>query len=162
VTLEHSFTVTRTLDAPRDLVFQAWTEPEHLRWFFADGVGEGETVEVDLRVGGTWRMLMVENATKCYWTGGVYREIVPDERLVFSWGAVDGWPALDPDHPEAGPLVTITLHDRGEQTELELRTDLPVHLSQDELAGWYDLGLHDGWSQTLDRLLISFRLPRVK
>ena len=162
MTLEHSFTVTRILDAPRHLVFQAWTEPDHLRWFFADGAGAGDAVEVDLRVGGAWRMLMVENEDKTYWTGGVYREIVPGERLVFSWGAVGGWPALDPDHPEAGPLVTITLHDRGEQTEMRLRTDLPAQLSQDELAGWYDLGIREGWSQTLYRLLISFRLPRVK
>lgn len=162
MTLEHSFALTRMLDAPRDLVFRAWTEPEQLRWFFADGVGEGDAVEVDLRVGGAWRMLMVENESKRYWTGGVYREIVPDERLVFSWGAVGGWPALDPDRPEDGPVVTITLHDRGEQTEMELVTAFPPRLSQDELEAWYALGIRDGWSQTLYRLLISFRLPRVR
>ena len=45
---------------------------------------------------------------------------------------------------------------------MDLRTDLPAQLSRAELAGWYDLGIRDGWSQTLYRLLISFRLPRVK
>jgi uncharacterized protein YndB with AHSA1/START domain len=161
-TLEHTFTLTRILDAPRETVFQAWTDPEHLQWFFGDAKGDGEIVEVDLRVGGVWRQRMVENETKSYFTGGIYREIVPVERLVFLWGASDGWPSYDADHPEESPLVTVTLNDLGDRTEMVFLVTFPGHLSQDELRAWFALGIRDGWSQTLYRLLISFRLPKVR
>lgn len=159
MTLDNTFSLTRILDAPRDLVFRAWTDPEQLRWFLGDGDDSAGTIEVDLRVGGAWRLLMVENADKSYWTGGIYREIVPGERLVFTWGATDGWPLIVRDRPDDSPVVTVDLHELGDKTEMVLTTALPAHLSQDELAGWFALGIRDGWSRTLQRLLVSFPLP---
>ena len=52
---------------------------------------------------------MVIDRSTVYFTGGVYREIVPDEKLVFAWGATDGWPKLDPDRLDDSPQVTVTL-----------------------------------------------------
>lgn len=88
---ERSFTLTRILDAPPAHVFRAWTDPARLGWF-ADPRQPmpDDPIEVDLKVGGTWRQRMVAPDATVYTTGGIYREIVPDERLVFAWGAVDG------------------------------------------------------------------------
>jgi uncharacterized protein YndB with AHSA1/START domain len=86
-----------TLDAPRADVFRAWTDPDHLQWFYnpAQPIPD-EPIELDLRVGGVWRQRMVISEQMNYVTGGVYREIVRDEKLVFNWGAAGGWPELDP------------------------------------------------------------------
>jgi uncharacterized protein YndB with AHSA1/START domain len=158
--LERRFTLTRILDAPRDLVFQAWTDPERLQWFFNDAVTTPrDPIVVDLRVGGVWRQKMVENHTTAYFTGGIYREIVPGEKLVFTWGAVDGWPQIDPDHPEDSPLVTVTLierGERGEQTEMIFELALPEHLSDERVREWLASGCREGWGDTLDRLVASF------
>ena len=87
------FTLTWTLDATPADVFRAWTNPEHLQWFYNDrNPIPGTPIGLDLRVGGVWRQEMVIDASKTYITGGVYREIVPDEKLVFAWGATGGWP----------------------------------------------------------------------
>jgi len=87
IDLKRTFTLTRLLDAPRELVFQAWTDPEHLQWFFSDVAPPREPIELDLRVGGVWKQQMIVNESTEYFTGGVYREIVPGEKLVFVWGA---------------------------------------------------------------------------
>jgi len=154
--IERSFTLTRILNAPRDLVFQAWTDPAHLGWFFSETTPPGEPVEVDLRVGGAWRQRMIESADKEYVTGGVYREIVPVERLVFEFGAVGGWPEIRPGRVDEVPVVTVQLNELGERTEMLLRVDLPARLSDAEVKAWLDLGIRDGWGMTIDRLVQRF------
>lgn len=153
---ERSFTLTRILNAPRDLVFRAWTDPEHLGWFFGEGTPAGEPIDVDLRVGGAWRQRMVESEDRQYVTGGVYREIVPGERIVFDFGAVGGWPEIRPGHVDEVPVVTIQLNDLGERTEMLLRVDLPAALSDAQAKAWLDLGIRDGWGITIDRLVHRF------
>jgi uncharacterized protein YndB with AHSA1/START domain len=154
--LERGFTLTRTLNAPREAVFRAWTEPERLKWFFSPVSEVREPIEVDLRVGGAWRQRIVVDADTEYVTGGVYREIVPPERVVFTWGAIDGWPRIDPDHPEDGPVVTVTLHQVGETTEMVFRLDLPGDLSEEQVREWLARGIRAGWIRTLDRLVRAF------
>src|SRR3954453_9409483 len=95
-TTKRDLTIVRRLDAPRELVFQVWSDPDHLQWFANPPHPPRVPITVDLRVGGAWRLQMIENEGKPYMTGGIYREIVPSEKIVFSWGAVDGWPAIDP------------------------------------------------------------------
>jgi uncharacterized protein YndB with AHSA1/START domain len=151
---ERSLTLTRILDAPRDLVFKAWTDPEELRWFL--NITPSEPIEVDLRVGGVWKLMMIENEETRYFSGGIYLEIVPVERLVFAWGAVGGWPKLDVEHPERNPIVTITLIEIGEQTEMVFRMDLPDGLTDQEARDWFALGIRGGWSGTIDRLVSKF------
>lgn len=93
----HGFTITRTLDSTPERVYRAWTEPDKLGWFFSGNGQVDEPIEVDARVGGAWRQRMNVDETTSYLTGGVYRELVPGERIVFDWGAVGGWPELPPD-----------------------------------------------------------------
>lgn len=155
-----AFTVVRTFDAPPERVFAAWTEPEHLGWFFS---GHGEVTEpivADATVGGAWRQRMIVDDDTSYVTGGIYRELVPGERLVFDWGAVGGWPELPVDASTRDavdvPRVTITLIPLpGDRTELRLHQALPSHLTDEQRAEWDKIDCYAGWSQTIDRLPAS-------
>jgi len=149
---DRGFTITRRFAAPRAVVFRAWTDPAHLGWFANPFFAAEHPTTVDLRVGGAWRLHMVENEAKAYMTGGVYREIVPPERLVFSWGAVDGWPTIDPDRLDDVPLVTVTLGDVDGGTEMVVRVELGAHLSDQDVHEWLATGMAEGWANTLDRL----------
>ena len=155
--VEREFSLKRVLNAPRDLVFQAWTDPAHLQWFFNDSRAiPADPIVVDLRVGGEWRQKMIINDELEYVTGGIYREIVPVERLVFTWGAVGGWPAIDRDHPENDLVVTVTLNEIGEKTEMIFHLALSAHLSDDRVREWLAMGIRGGWSDTIDRLVARF------
>ena len=150
---QREFTLTWTLDAPPAEVFRAWTDPEHMLWFYNDdNPVPAEPIEVDLRVGGAWRLHMVIDSTTDYFTGGVYREIVPDKKLVFSWGATGGWPELDADRLDDSPLVTVALTGGRERTEMSVRVELPVGLSENGVREWLSMGIRDGWRDTVDRL----------
>lgn len=158
--VERGFTLTRILDAPRDVVFQAWTDPEHLQWFFNPGrPTPTDPIIVDLRVGGAWRQKMDISDETHYFTGGVYREIVPVEKLVFTWGATDGWPEIQLDHLDDSPLVTVTLNElgeHGEKTEMLVHLALPDHLSDEGVREWFGFGIREGMSDTIDRLVARF------
>lgn len=147
------FTLTWTLDATPDEVFRAWTDPEQLGWFFNDAQPVPEApIEVDLEVGGAWRQLMVIDQDTSYVTGGVYREIVPGERLVYSWGAVGGWPELDPDDLDASPLVTVALSRAGESTVMTVHMVLPESFVAVTPPAWLE-HIEDGMRDTVDRLV---------
>jgi uncharacterized protein YndB with AHSA1/START domain len=150
-TTDRGLTIVRRFDAPRELVFRAWTDPDHLHWYAGPGPA-GPPATVDLRVGGAWRFHMAESAQKQYITGGIYLEIEPPRRLVFAWGAVDGWPSIDPARPLDNPIVTITLADVDGGTEMVFQFDFPDHFTDAEVRRWFDLGVADGWTQTLARL----------
>jgi uncharacterized protein YndB with AHSA1/START domain len=157
---EHGFTLRRVLNAPRDLVFRAWTDPAHLQWFFNPSMPRpSEPIEVDLRVGGAWRVKMVVNEKLQYFTGGIYREIVPGEKLVFTWGAVDGWPEINRDHLDDCPVVTVTLNDLGETTEMIFHVALSEQMSDEAVREWLATGMRVGWSDTIDRLVTAFAHP---
>jgi uncharacterized protein YndB with AHSA1/START domain len=148
-----SCTLSWTLDATPAEVFRAWTEPDHLRWYYNDAQPEPtDPIEVDLRVGGVWRQRMVIDETTTFVTGGIYREIVQGERLVFAWGATDGWPALDPARLDDSPQVTVMLAQEGGRTEMMVVIELPSSLSRAEVEEWWSRGIRDGWRNTVDRL----------
>jgi uncharacterized protein YndB with AHSA1/START domain len=147
---ERGFTLTRMLDAPPEVVWQAWTEPEYLDWFFNPGTVPSQPTTVDLRVGGAWRQHMVESAERAYMTGGIYREIVPCRRLVFAWGASGGWPDTDEAN---GPQVTVELTPVGARTRMDVALHLPDQLSDAEVQAWLDKGVEKGMAMTVDRLV---------
>ena len=74
--------ITREFDAPKHLVYKAWTTPELIKRWWSGDRGEVTIAEVDLRVGGTWRYVMVANGGFEVAFHGEYREIVPNERIV--------------------------------------------------------------------------------
>lgn len=151
------FTLTRILNAPVDLVWRAWTDPEYLDWFFNPATSSVHPTTVELRPGGAWRQHMVIDGKTNYVTGGIYKEIVPQRRLVFAWGAIGGWPNLD---DEYGPEVTVELSAMGERTRMDFQLQLPGQLSEPEVDAWMTKGIDKGWTGTLDRLverLVDYR-----
>jgi uncharacterized protein YndB with AHSA1/START domain len=157
MTESRELTFTWTLEATPAEVFQAWTDPDQLEWFYNDSQPiPDDPIELDLRVGGVWRQRMVINESTDYVTGGVYREIVPDEKLVFAWGATDGWPELDPERLDESPLVTVSLSEVGGRTQMTLCMELPANLSPEQVEEWFSLGIRDGWRTTVDRLATRF------
>jgi uncharacterized protein YndB with AHSA1/START domain len=151
-TTQREFTLTWKLDAAPAAVFRAWTDPDHLDWFYnPDHPIPSEPIELDLRVGGAWRQYMVIDEDTAYFTGGIYREIVADEKLVFVWGAADGWPTLDLDELDSSPLVTVSFEGSERGTELTIHVELPATLTDDGLPGWWAYA-ENGWRDTVDRL----------
>src|SRR5687768_16023438 len=100
--------ITREFDAPRHLVYKAWTTPELVKRWWAGHRGEVTLAEIDLRVGGTWRYVMVADGSFEVGFHGEYREIVPNERIV-STEVFEGF-------PDGEALDTLTL------TEVDGRT----------------------------------------
>jgi uncharacterized protein YndB with AHSA1/START domain len=112
---EREIVITRVFDAPRHLVFQAWTEPDRVaRWFGPPGFAI-IYCKMEVRPGGAFRLCLRSPSGAEYWRQGVYREVVAPERLVYTfvWSDAAGKP-----HYET--LVTVTFAERGHKTELTL------------------------------------------
>lgn len=116
-TTDLELSITRVFDAPRDLVWKAWTEPERMaRWFGPRGFTS--TVQHnELYSGGGYRIHMRGPEGDDHWTQGVFREVTPPERLVMTGAWVDA--AGNPKGPET--LLTIILEEQGHKTRLTLR-----------------------------------------
>jgi uncharacterized protein YndB with AHSA1/START domain len=112
-------------------VFEAWTDPKILaKWFFPNSAFEVPVAETDVKVGGRYRIVMKSPDGALHDVSGVYREIVANKRLVFSWA----WAS----EPEAETIVTIDLRRRDGTTELTLTHDRFASESAREkhLHGW--------------------------
>lgn len=132
--------ITRVFDAPRDLVFKAWTDPERAaRWWGPKGFHLTHC-EMDVRPGGRWRVCMHSRDGVDYWVQGAYREIVEPERFVYTWA----W-----EKPEGKPgretLVTVELAEQGRKTKMTFR--------QAEFETVEDRDSHrSGWTESFDLL----------
>jgi len=132
--------IVRVFGAPRRRVFEAWTETRHLaRWFGPRGF-TAPVVEADVREGGSWRACIRSPEGVDYRMRGIYREIVPLQRLVFTHLWEEG-------HSAAGheTLVTITFEDAAHGTRMEFRKAVLVSVAE-------HFAQHAGWSEALDRL----------
>ncbi|MGI6879112.1 SRPBCC family protein [Microbacterium sp. gxy059] len=130
------FSIVRVFDAPRELVWRAWTDASELaQWLHLFEVSTSN-IAFDVRVGGRYRYTMTNEETgEQFPTGGEYLEVEPFDRLVFTWG--------DPDAPVAGtPVITLTFLPRGDSTELVF------HLFGYEGAPG-DGVVYDGWDEAL-------------
>ena len=140
---ETTLHLRRTFAAPREKVFQAWTEPEELkRWWGPEGYGT-PIAEVDLQVGGKYRLGMRKLPDgDLFYLVGTYREVRPPERLVYTW-SWEGQPGF------GETLVTVEFRDRRSSTEVVL-----THAFFRTEKARQD---HDkGWNGCLDRLAKAF------
>lgn len=157
-TVTREIVVTRTFAVPRAAVFRAWTVPSELEWFLnPEQPRPRQPIEVDLRVGGAWTVPMVIDEDTSYTTGGIYLEIVPDERIVFAWGAEDGWPKLDRADLTAGPVATLVFEDLDGDPEASRATmtlALPDTMAEEEAREWLAKGIGNGWRMTVERLTL--------
>jgi uncharacterized protein YndB with AHSA1/START domain len=107
-----SLTIKRRLKAPPAKVFAAWTDPEKVKGWMGPGDIKALHVECDLRVGGHYRWVMQAPGGEQHDVGGIYREVVRNEKLVFTWA----WKST----PERESLVTVLLKPDGDGTLLTL------------------------------------------
>ena len=144
---EKTIVISRTLDAPRELVFQAFTDPKHLSQFWGPKFTTAPVCEVDLRVGGAFRVEMRGPDGAVYPCTGVYREIVPPERLVYVATTADDNPCGGGLPPRS--LVTITFAAMRDKTHITIVAQLQSRADVEAaIAGGYSMG----WSDSLDRL----------
>ena len=106
--------VRRIFKAPQRRVFEAWTRPDDLKQWAAPGPMSTPLAQVDLRVGGAYRIHMRSPDGSEHRVHGIYREVDPPRKLVYTWS----W-ETDPDVQDS--LVTVEFHDRGDSTEIVLR-----------------------------------------
>lgn len=137
---ERTIVITRRFNAPRELVFEAWTKPTHLAHWFGPRDFTAPTIEADVRRGGAWRVCIRSPEGVDYWMHGVYRAVEPPARLVFTHVWEDG-------HDAAGheTLVTVTFDDLGEGTRMTFHKAILVSAAERAVQ-------QIGWSECFDRL----------
>ena len=138
---ELELVITRLFDAPRDLVWKAWTEPDRMvQWLGPRGF-TGTILKMDARPGGTYRFHLRSPEDTDHWVQGVYREILEPKRLVYSWAWTDA--EGTPTGPET--LMTVTFEEHDGKTKLTLHQAIFESVTaRDAHRG--------GWTSSLDRL----------
>ena len=135
--IKPSLTLKRRLNAPAEKVYAAWTDPEKIVKWFGPDAGPVTRAEADLRVGGRYIIAFNTEDGERHQVGGVYREVVPNQKLVFTWA----WHTTQ----ERESLVTITVKPDGAGSILTL-----LH------EKFFDEAARDGhkrgWSGSLDKL----------
>jgi uncharacterized protein YndB with AHSA1/START domain len=153
--------IVRVFDAPRELVWRAWTEPELMKTWWGPTGFTCPVAKIDFRVGGKYLMAMHGPAgtefDKDFWSAGVYHEIVPTERIVLTdtfsdenGNVVD--PAAygeDPDFPKES-VVTLLFEDQDGRTKLTIQYPYPG--SDAAYEAMAKSGMTEGWNQSLDKL----------
>lgn len=135
---QRELVITKVFDAPRELVFSCWTDPNHLAEWWGPKGFTAPSVTVNVTEGGAWRTCIRDQAGDGeYWSSGVYLEVVPPERLVFSFA----W-----DRPDAeDTLVTVTFAERDGKTEMTFQQ-----------SGFHTVesrdGHTEGWQEAFDDL----------
>ncbi len=153
--MTHKLVLTRIFDAPRQLVWDAWTKPEHIDQWWGPRGFDGAGSKVDLRIGGKWHFPMRYEGG-AHWAMGFYKEITPIERLVFtdSFSDEEGnlKRASDYGMPVEWPeevLISVELEDLGDRT----RQILTSHFeSEEHLALAKQVQMDLGWEESLDKM----------
>lgn len=154
--------IERLFDAPRELVWKAWTDPERLRRWWGPQGFTAPSAKLDLRVGGKYLFCMRAPDGKDYWSTGVYREVVPMERIVCTDSFADEKGNVVPathygmsrDFP-LEMLVTVTFEEQDGKTKMTLRhAGIP--------AGPDRAGADQGWNQSFDKLAEDLARSRLR
>jgi len=138
-TAQHELVITRTFDAPRALVFKAWSTPEHMVRWLGPRDFTAPHCSMDFRVGGAYRACIRSAEGQDYWMRGIYREVIEPERIMFTFS----WE----EEGERGRenLVTVTFAEQGGKTRMTFRQAFFETIEQRDSH-------HQGWSECIDRL----------
>lgn len=139
----------RTVDVAPELVWKAWTTPEHIVNWFTPKPWETTACEIDLRPGGTFSTTMRSPEGQDYPNLGCYLEVVPNERLV--WSSALG-PGFRPqDDPEGFPFTAIiSIQPEGSGTKY---TAVAIHGEADDAKAHEEMGFYDGWGTVVDQMV---------
>lgn len=136
--------ITRDFAAPRQRVYRAWTTPDLVKRWWAGKGGTVTSVEIDLRVGGQWRYVLLANGDFEVAFHGEYREITPNERLVHT--EVYETPGVsDAD----APVVTVTFAGSGDRTTVTMLIETPTKELRDAIL---ESGMEGGMQKSMDAL----------
>lgn len=140
----------RVVDVPRELVWAAWTKPEHIPKWFAPAPWTTVDCEIDLRPGGIFRTVMRSPEGKDYPNVGCFLEVVPNERLIWTDALFPGY------RPSENPFFTaiITLESQGSGTRY---TATAIHRDEATRKRHEEMGFYQGWGQCLDQLVAHFK-----
>lgn len=136
----------RVIDVPRELVWAAWTKPEHVCVWFTPRPWTVSHCEIDLRPGGMFRTVMKSPEGDEFPNVGCYLEIVPNERLVWTDALLPGY------RPSANPFMSavLTLATEGKGTRY---TAMAIHRDVESRKKHEEMGFFDGWGKALDQLV---------
>jgi len=137
--------LTRIINAPREKVFRAWTDPQLLKQWFAPAPWTTPVAELDVRPGGANLIVMRGPDGNEFPNRGVYLEVVKNERLVFTDAYTKAW------EPSDKPFMTVTLtfEDQGGKTKYTARVR---HWTVADREAHEKMGFHQGWGQCADQL----------
>jgi len=142
-----SLVLTRRFEASPQQVFDAWIDPRQIgRWIGPRSI-RSEVLAMDARPGGAYRIAMHRASGEANIVAGVYREVTPPERLVFTWTWENDWPENDrPEHKRDGEtVVTLTFRAVGKDTEMTLRHERFASTASRDAHG-------EGWRGSFDKL----------
>lgn len=146
--------ITRTFDAPRKLVWQAWTDPKHIMQWWGPMGFNNESCESDLRVGGRFQLAMRAPDGNVYPCVGTFREIVEPERIVYDGEAAEGHPCGAGIPPRA--VVTVSFEEQQGKTRLSLHTRFA---SAERKQAAAEARFVISWEEALQRLDDFMRHP---
>lgn len=144
-TSDRELILTRIIDAPREKVFRAWTDPELLKQWFAPKPFTTPVAELDVRPGGSNLIIMRSPGGQDMPNPGVYLEVVENERLVSTDAYTKAW------EPSAKPFMTLilTFEDTGGKTKYTARV---LHWTVEDREAHEKMGFHEGWGICADQL----------
>jgi uncharacterized protein YndB with AHSA1/START domain len=142
--LEGELTIVRVFDAPRELVFKAWTDPEMMSCWFGPKIVTKSDCRLDVRVGGSFSIVMRSSTGAAYPMKGVYQEVVEPERLVFTNIAID-----DEGRHLLEGITRVTFEDAGGKTKMTMYTHMVGKVPN---AEFMLRGMEQGWSESFDKL----------
>lgn len=136
----------RDIDVPVELVWKAWTTPEHLKHWFVPKPWSVTDCEIDLRPGGMFRTVMRSPEGEEFPNVGCYLDIVPNRRLIFTDTLLPGF------RPAPNPFFTggVILTPQGSGTRY---TAIAIHGDEDARKRHEDMGFHDGWGTVADQMV---------
>lgn len=145
----------RLVDAPRELVWAAWTEPQHVKKWFTPAPWSTAECEIDLRPGGIFRTIMRSPEGQDYTAEGCYLEVVPLDRLVWTSALRAGYrPAVKgavmEGCEELSFTAVITMEAQGSKTKYKA---VVMHGDEASCSKHEAMGFYDGWGKTLDQLV---------
>ena len=142
---DRDLVLTRIIDAPREKLFRAWTDPVLLKQWFAPLPYTTPVAELDVRPGGANLVVMRDPSGNDLPNRGVYLEVVENERLVFTDAYTEAW------QPSPKPFMTVilTFEDEGGRTRYTARVR---HWTAADRETHEKMGFHEGWGQCTDQL----------
>lgn len=144
----------RVIDVPPELVWKAWTQPEHLKKWFTPVPWQTVHCEIDLRPGGRFHTVMRSPEGQEFPGDSCYLEVVENKRLVWTTALAPGFRPVKPEEGAFHFTAIIALEKHGNGTKYMA---IAMHMDEDGCRKHAEMGFHDGWGKALDQLVDAMK-----